>query len=115
MKIDFPKLTREIDLAEYHPDIQEKMCVWVNPSKKELDALSNAFDKYKDSEGEEKDDLLLQVSSLLSQGAKDTHFSVDELQEMVSKTSETDPAFWGWVLGKVFSAISEHRARVKKN
>ena len=115
MKLDFPKLTREIELAEYHPDIKEKVVVWVNPPANVLKELSDAFQKYIDSEGKEMDDVLQSFSVFLSQGPEETRFSKKELQEMVSNTSETDPAFWAWLQGQIFTQISEHRNNVKKD
>jgi len=68
MKIDFPKLVREIDLAEYAPEINAKVFVWVNPPAKFLEELGDSFNKYADSEGVDIDEFLAKMSALLSQG-----------------------------------------------
>ena len=114
MKLTFPKLTKEIDLAGYHPDMQVKLYVWVNPPVNTLTSLSEKFKNYADSDGKERDDLFVLFSEFLSQGPEDTHFSHEEIKELVDGTADTDPVFWVWLQGQIFNAISDHRTQVKK-
>ena len=116
MEIKFPKLTREVDLMEYHPDIEMKLVVWVNPSIKVLKEFAEQSDKVRESKGEEGyDDYLTTFSLLLSQGKPETHFSVDDLRTLIEGTKDTDPAFWAWIHNKVFDVILDHRNGVQKN
>ena len=115
MRINFPKLVRAIDLTEYAPEISAKVSVWVNPPTKFLEELGTIFNKYVDSEGKDIDEFLAQMSTLYSQGEKDTHLTPAELKELVEGTRETDPAFWSWLQNRTLETISDHRNALKKS
>ena len=116
MKIQFPEIVREIDLAEYAPEVKGTMKVWVNPPIKLLTDYSDTLNKYIDSKGKDGlDGLLGVISKLLSKaGTEQDQWSVDELRELVEGTRDTDPAFFSWLLGRIMKAISDHRAGQKK-
>ena len=113
MKLNFPKIVRDVSLSEYAPEINSTIQVWVNPSGRLLAALADTFRAYVDSKGQEGQDAFLAVlSELLSQGAD--KWSVDELRELYEGTTDTDPAFWMWLQNRILKEISEHRHGVKK-
>ena len=113
MKIKFPEIVREIDLADYVPEVEGKLQVWVNPPVKLLQEYSKAINTYVDSKGEEgQDELLSVISQILSK--KDDGWTEKDLKELVEGTRDTDPAFFGWLLGRIIEAIAEHRAGRKK-
>lgn len=115
MKFDFPKLTRELPLSEYAPEMSGVIQVWVNPPNKLLTDLAEAFKVYMDSKGQEGQDVFLSLlSEILSQGAEDTRWTPEELKELYNRSSDTDPAFWFWFQDQILQRIGEHRAGQKK-
>jgi len=83
----------------------EKMLKFYEERLKELesDKYANAYEDY-----------LTLLSGMLSQGADDTHVSVDDLKEIEKATKETDPAFWNWLQTEVVDMIANHRTGQKK-
>lgn len=114
MKFNFPKIVKAFSLAEYAPELQESIFVWVNPSTQMLKDLSDTFQAYL-QDREKIVPFMEAVSVLLSQGDTATHWSVDELLELKRETEETDPAFWMWINNRILQEITEHRLMLKKN
>ena len=43
-----------------------------------------------------------------------THWTVDDVAELVRACQEHDPAFWSWLQDRSFQAIQDHRDGIKK-
>ena len=115
MRIDFPKILKEVPLSEYAPEVKTVVTVWVNPTQKLLESLAVTFQAYVDSEGKEGlNAFLAPLSELLSQGEEATHWTVDELNQMITGTIDTDPLFFLWFQNRVLQAVNEHRLQIKK-
>lgn len=116
MKIEFPKIVKELDLSEYAPGLTQRVSVWVNPPVKMLDDLGAAFKLQMDSQGQDgQEAFLLILSAVLSQGAPETHWTVDELKKLQDDSADTDPRFFWWFQDRVAREIFEHRTGVKKD
>jgi hypothetical protein len=115
MKLDFPKIVREINLSDYAPEVNSVIYVWVNPSMQVLMDLSSAFENVDADDNEKHRNFLAVVSQLLSQGNPETHFTVDELQQLFDGTKDTDPTFWTWLMTRILKEIGNHRLGIKKN
>lgn len=115
MKIEFPKILKQVPLSEYAPELKTVVTVWVNPSIKLIGVLADAFTVYMDSEGKEGlDAFLAPLSEILSQGEEATYWTVDDLKAMVEGSQETDPLFFLWFQNRVLQAVNEHRLQIKK-
>jgi hypothetical protein len=118
MKINFPRITRPLDLGEYAPEMQgQSLQVWVNPLP---DDVTGMLDNYKlslsgNGKGETAWSAHVEaLSVLLSQGGDDTHLSPADLQELRDGTIKTDPAFWPWLINGVMDRINAYRSIRKK-
>lgn len=115
MKLEFPKIVRDVPLSEYAPELTQVVKVWVNPPVKKMEAWSDGFRQYAESQGQEGEDAFLTIlSELLSQGEELTRWSVDELKQIRAQTADTDPRFFWWFQDRIAREIYEHRAGVKK-
>ena len=114
MKINFPKILKEIDLGDYAEEMKgQKVQVWVNPSVAFLKELDAQYNEYTQSAGKKMyDEYLTSMSELLSQG--EDRFTIDELKDIIHASLETDPAFWLWLQESVVAAITNHRIGLKK-
>jgi len=119
MKINFPKIVREIDLEEYAPEMAgQKISVWVNPPSADLVTIGEKYKASVDEQNEDKEkdekEYLNLMSILLSQGSEKTRISTDDLKELQTSTAATDPAFWVWLQNRVIIEINDHRLGRKK-
>lgn len=71
----------------------------------------NALQKELEDVGKRQIEIL---SELWSQGSKDTHYSVEDIKELIAGTRDTDPGFWLWLKNKTIFLIVEHRVATKK-
>jgi hypothetical protein len=115
MKLEFPKIVHEVALSEFTPELTQTIFVWVNPPSKMLKDLDVALSDYIKSKGVEEDALLASLSELLSQSIPATHWSVDELKEMIVETTDANPQFWGWFNNRIYREIADYRTSIKKN
>lgn len=129
MKFEIPRITREIDLADYAPEWQAlKVHVWVNPPLRLLheydQALKDVVGAIKDNQVEgysaenaiqkAADDLKRIFSELWSQGPEETRWTQEEVQQLVEETQETDPGLWIWLRNRSIELIKNHRQQIKK-
>jgi rRNA maturation endonuclease Nob1 len=68
--------------------------------KKDLDKLGEKF--------------VLIYSNLWSQGAEETHCSVENIKEFIQDSKDHDPGFWGFLTDTTITMIIEHRNYIKK-
>lgn len=130
MKFEIPRITRALNLAEYAPEWQSlAIHVWVNPPMKLLQeydqALATARQAIKDGlvEGYSAEEAILKVASdlkrifaeLWSQGPEDTHWTPEEVEQLVAETAETDPGLWLWLRNRSIELIKAHRQQIKKD
>lgn len=142
-KIVFPKITQPLDLGDYAEALAgQQFTVWVNPPEKlrrqyftdlqnvlgARDDLAAAWRVLADAPDDQTAKnqhadalnrmetltaaMLEIISQLLSQGAEPV--SVDDLKEMIAASEETDPAFYGWLAGRVWGMVADHRTNAKK-
>ena len=116
MKLNFPKIVRPVDLGEYAETWGgQSVFVWVNPPSKDLVDIGDLYKQSQEKDGDKAGEKYLALfSSFLSQGEPDTHFNVEDLENIEKATKETDPAFWMWLQTRVIVEISEHRLGRKK-
>lgn len=115
MKLDFPKIIRDVRLSEYAPELTQTVKVWVNPPVSKMEAWADWFKKYVDTQGQDgEEEFLTVLSELLSQGEPATHWTVEELKRVRTETAETDPRFFWWFQDQIAREIYEHRNGVKK-
>lgn len=54
-------------------------------------------------------------AQLWSQGSDpESRWTAEEIQALITRCLETDPALWGWLRGRTFRMITEYRAGQKK-
>lgn len=116
MKFQFPKIVNSFSLSEYTESLNVNVCVWVNPTGKILSDLGETFKAFVDGDGAVGLDAFLKVMSvILSQGEDaSTHWTAEELDEMINETIDTDPQFFMWFNNRVLKEIGDHRNGQKK-
>lgn len=115
MRLDFPRIVHNVPLSEYTPELKETVQVWVNPPVSTLSQLAALYKAYRETGGQDSFDQFLAIlSDLLSQGREETHWTVDELKDMITRTADTDPLFWIWFQDRVVREINDHRTALKK-
>lgn len=129
-KFEIPKIVRPLYLANYEPELSEVVIqVWVNPSKKLrleyylimndlIAAMPNDKAEYLEAISAElraiTDRLAVWLAEIWSQGEPETHWTPEEIQELMDHCLDTDPALWKWLLDNTEQMIVEHITRQKK-
>jgi hypothetical protein len=102
-RLSFPKVTREIKLADYLPELSEQaISVWVNPPTSELRQIIDAL------QGEENQPVFDGMAQLWQD------WTADEIKEQFEAGKEIDPDFWNWLIEATFAAINDYRDERKK-
>lgn len=143
MKDIFKKIIRPLDLRSYAPEMETEIPVWVNPPRsllaeidglalavvsirKELEEMAGANPENEAqtrARGKELSRRLEEIglaqaeimARLWSQSEDpETHWSVEEVRELVEQASDTDPALWSWMRASTLQMIREYRAGQKK-
>lgn len=111
MKLNVPEIKHAIQLADYAAEFgEETIDVRVNPPRGllvEWDALMQRA-----RNGEKSAEIADRINAIL---AELWSWQPEEVAELAAGTLETDPALFGWLIGKTFEAIRDHRAGIKKN
>ena len=102
------KLTKLLDEARSSDD---------KAKREESNALYKEWlDTVQEYENTDKDgDVAEWLSIMLSKGEdKETHFSKDEVLDLIERTKETDPEFVDWICVQVAGMVQAYRTRRKK-
>lgn len=116
MKIEVPKIVRDVRLAGYAEEFGEAAVrVWVNPPARLLDELIDCARRNPDETDEHfagKAMRALEIyAELLSQDRnEETHWTRDELIEL----GGTDPTLWRWLRDQIWDELVAHRKLEKK-
>ena len=108
MNLDFPKLIRGINLADYAPEYQATIQVWVNPPRALVAALSEAVK----NNNETPDDLKVILVDLWSQS--DDKWTIDDINKFIENCDNTDPALLAFAVRETIELIGSHRQGIKK-
>lgn len=136
MKINVPKIIKQVNLAEYAPEIDTSVDVWVNPPRAmmlefyRLKALSQALSErlatvpedaseQRMAIGKELNDVGIELvawhAAIWSQGQdEERHWTADEVNQLIDETVNTDPMLWYWLMIQTQKLIAEHRSEIKK-
>lgn len=109
MKLNFPRITRQINIAQYAEGFEGYITVWVNPPRDFLTRFAEAT--------QNRDDQTALYDCLVeawSQGAEGTKWTAEEVREMAESSSSTDPQFFAWCVIQTMELIKEHRTTIKK-
>lgn len=110
-KLIVPEIRRVIRLEEYAPEFGDaEISVRANPARGlllEWDSLMRVA-----RSGEKTPELAERINQVL---AALWGWQVEEVAELAASTIETDPALFGWLIGRTFEIIRDHRAGIKKN
>ena len=111
MKISIPKVIVPVEMSEYAPELEGKVLqVWVNPPMDVLGEHLQMAEAMKNGEIKTSDNLLRWYTGLWSQGAAETHWTLDEVREV----ERDDPAFLNWMISATWQARKAHMDRKKK-
>lgn len=129
----FKKVTRELDLREYTPEMETSIDVWVNQPKERLEeyrAMLVAGEaargglESKDPDGVKEsaktlvsvgEQMIRWLAETWSQGTDaERHWSVEDVRKLLAHCNQFDPALWRWVTGETVRMIAEYRNGTKK-
>lgn len=135
MKINIPKVVKQLRLADYEPAYGDAAVnVHCNPSREELAALRAQSVQIealrKETLGQPEGDRLVEIARELdaagqfffewyarnwSQGADpETHWTADEVRELYAGTKDVEPGLWPWLTGRTLEMITDYRSGQKK-
>lgn len=120
VKIEIPKILKEIPLCEYHADFgAQTVLVWVNPSRKvgkrRLDLIRESLAALQAQDEAEADRLNAAMNAwyaeIWSQGEEaETHLSAEE----VERACESSPDFVRWLIERTNALFLQQREQEKK-
>lgn len=114
MQIVIPKIVKPLKLGDYAPEFgEDEIMVHVNPTRAELQAYWDLAERARNGEdvGEK---IAAWFACLWSQGNEESHWTTEQVLELVSNGFETDPRLFGWLSAKSLGMIADHRAGQKK-
>lgn len=125
MKIDIPPIVRTLSLAEYAPEMEVNLSVWINPPRAILQQYYSAALEISEALNgktagaveaiEHAGAMVIGVlTEIWSRGPEDTRWSVADIIALQNNCMETDPALWSWMVSRTMEMIAEHRAQSKK-
>lgn len=111
MKLNLPEIRSVVKLAEYAAEFgEETISVHANPPRGLLVEWDDLMRQVK--AGEKTPEVAARINQVL---ATLWGWEVVEVEELATGTLETDPALFGWLIGRTFEVIWDHRAGIKKN
>lgn len=114
MKFNVPKIVKPMKLSEYAPEFAKiEIPVWVNPPRAMLQEYLAMVESGKESPGEVGQKIAAWLSNVWSQGEEDTHWTPEEVLELV--TVDSDPRLFAWCCWRTVAMITEHRVGQKKS
>jgi hypothetical protein len=125
MKFDIPMIVRPLSLAEYAPEMEAVIMVWVNPPRATIQKYFHAVTEIgNEIRGvtpasveriEASGKIILEwAAEIWSQGEDDTRWEIEDVTSLQNGCMETDPALWGWLINQTVTMISDHRTASKK-
>jgi hypothetical protein len=138
MQIKIQRVVRTLNLYEFEPEYgSEFIEIWVNPTSlltdKWIDLVENASALRKEisqmisvqADAEKMRPVLggLEVISnqiiewlaeIWSQGAVDTHWSVEDVRALINECTEKDMALYEWLVRRTSEMIRDYRLEKKK-
>lgn len=137
MKINIPKIIRELNLSEYAPEYGDACIkIWVNPPRGKMAKfetiraeLLEAYDhaiKSTEASPDQMQEIGEQIEAAnnklyewlaenwsQSEDPED-HWTVDEIIEMQKSSNDNDPELWRFIMRRSFELILEYREGRKK-
>jgi len=137
MKIQYKKVVRPLDLADFAPEYAGAVIqVWVNPTREKLQeretirqGLNTALGKLKESDPDNVEKLKQITGTIESINDKyyawladnwsqaeneETHWTQAEVKELAENLIEDDPALWEFIQKRSFNMLQEYREHYKK-
>lgn len=142
MQINIPRIVRPLNLADYAPEYAGAVIqVWVNPPRGRLteyvgylETVSAAnkviadYDTLSDPGGDEyasaevaaqslasTSELLIRwMAEAWSQGPPDSHWTADEIRQLIDKSVDDDPGLYPWLISSTLWMIRDYRSGQKK-
>jgi uncharacterized protein YydD (DUF2326 family) len=144
MKDIFKKIVRTLNLRDFAPEMEAEIQVWVNPPRAvlteysglveavrsirtELDSISAQLEDKQEAEtGRQRAGELAQrlnevgraqmeiFAQLWSQGPEETRWTIQEIEQLVERAADTDPALWLWLCRRTLEMITAYRQGQKK-
>lgn len=117
-KFDVPKIVRKMNVADYAPELNVEIHVWVNPTRNLLRELITCLTPGQDETriGERKVKRALELwAELWSQGPDGTQWSAEDLTQLANAVVDTDPMLFVWLRDQTLEMIREHRTAEKKS
>lgn len=138
MKFQFRKITRPVDLAQYAPEYEGVVFpMWVNAPRAVTDGWHEIRAAYvaligeaqpagvDDAEFQEQRgarfiELNLRINAwwaMMWSQADDpaTHWTPDEVDQLVSHLTDTDPQAWAWLINECLATAHAYRTGERKN
>jgi hypothetical protein len=107
MRFEFPKVTKEIRLAEYEPAMGEAAIqVWVNVPRPLIERMAPAT--IKGASNDEIDSILQELW-----GAED--WPVEDIEALWRHCQDNDPQLWMWLIKRTWELVYEYRRDSKKD
>lgn len=122
-RFEFKPITRPVTLADYAPEYDgATFQVWVNMPR----AVMSDFGRLQDDAATVQsnpiiaDDVFERMcqwyATIWSQGDDPaTHFTSDDVKQLINHLSDTDPQAWPWLSMRVQQTIANYRMAERKN
>jgi hypothetical protein len=137
-KFEFKKITRPVDLSNYAAEYSgASFQVWVNPSRVVLADWYEMRAAYVELISEAQTQPSNEAMVLELRGARfvalnarinawlatlwsqdedaDTHWTSEEVDQLVTTMTDTDPQAWAWLLNECLTVIQNYRSGERKN
>jgi hypothetical protein len=125
MRFDIPAIVRPLSLADYAPEMEVTLQVWVNPPRSTIQKYFQSAMDIGEAIRAGGPDAVAKIEAaglvviewaaeIWSQGEDDTRWSVEDVTALQNGCMETDPALWGWLINRTVEMIADHRAASKK-
>ena len=136
MKIQIKKVVRPLDLADFAPEYDAVIWIWVNPTRAKImereeirGSMELAFKSLKETKEDDVDKLKKiaekisenntrfygWLAEIWSQGKEsETHWTQEEVKVLAEALIEDEPALWTYIQTRTFEMFADHRESHKK-